>query len=248
MIDKNVIWIKESPQMLEAFEKAQKTFKYFWRELYWERRRIIPALDFAYIKVGFHQKKLLKGLVTEFMWVNVFSFDGVSLVGVLDNQPQKLTNVKIGEEIHIPLDEVCDWIFSSNGKAYGGFTIHVLRAEMDEQTKQQHDSAWGLDFGSSDNILLVYDQEEKPENLIEHPMSINMKEKIKEFLEKYPDELQNRDELGYTMLHAEAIAGNKTSIEVLLEKGADVNAKTNSGHTALDFAKKFEWDHIVDLL
>ena len=248
MIDKNVFWTKETPQMLGAFKQAQSTFKYFWRELYWERRRIVPALDFAFIKVAFHQEKLLRGMLTEFMWVRVLAFNGFVIKGVLDNEPQKLTNIKLGEEIDIPLDEICDWLFSCRRKAYGGFTVHVLRAEMSEQDRQQHDAAWGLDFGASDDITLVYEQKEHPENLIEHPMSINMKEKLADFLEKHPDELVKKDDLGYTFLHNEAIAGNRGCIEVLLKKGADVKAKTNAGHTALDLAKKLEWDHIISIL
>jgi len=248
MIDKGVFWTKESPQMIAAFKEAQKTFKYFWRELYWESRRIIPALNFAFIKVGFHQDIPNQGLVSEFMWVRVLSFDGFSIIGVVDNEPQTLTNIKLGEEITIPLEEVCDWIFSTQGKVYGGFTIQVLRTEMNDQDRQQHDNAWGLDFGTPGSTLLAYQQEEKPENLIEHPMSINMKEKLKDFLAQYPNEMHQKDLNGYTMLHKEAIAGNRSCIEVLLEKGADSSAKTVQGHTALDFAKKLEWGHIVELL
>lgn len=44
---------QENKLMNRAFEQARSTFKYFWRELYWENRRIIPALDFAMVKVPF---------------------------------------------------------------------------------------------------------------------------------------------------------------------------------------------------
>ena len=44
---------QENELMNHAFEQARSTFKYFWRELYWENRRIIPALDFAMVKVPF---------------------------------------------------------------------------------------------------------------------------------------------------------------------------------------------------
>lgn len=40
-----------------AGERARKTFKYFWRELFWERRRIIPTLDFAMVKVPFFPRR-----------------------------------------------------------------------------------------------------------------------------------------------------------------------------------------------
>ncbi|MFX8102449.1 DUF2314 domain-containing protein, partial [Acinetobacter baumannii] len=44
--------------MILAFESAKSTFKYFWRELYWEYRRIVPALELAYVKCAFIQEYL----------------------------------------------------------------------------------------------------------------------------------------------------------------------------------------------
>jgi hypothetical protein len=35
------------PEMQRAYESARATFRFFWRELAWERRRIVPALDLA---------------------------------------------------------------------------------------------------------------------------------------------------------------------------------------------------------
>jgi uncharacterized protein len=32
------------PEMQRAYENARATFRYFWREIAWERRRIVPAL------------------------------------------------------------------------------------------------------------------------------------------------------------------------------------------------------------
>jgi len=249
MVKENVYWTKETPEMIEAFKKAQETFRYFWRELYWESRRIVPALDFAFIKVAFHQKKLFyKEGITEFMWVRVLDFDGHTITGVVDNKPQSINNIKLGAEIAIPLEEVCDWLFSNVRKAYGGFTIHVLRKEMGQEEREAHDQAWQIDFGDSNNILLVYEQFEKPENLIEHPMSVVMKESFITYLEQHQDELTSKNDKGYTMLHTEAVAGNLPMIEVLLEKGVDRYATTEYGDTALDLAKKMNWEHLIKVL
>ena len=40
------------PEMLRAHENARANFRYFWRELHWERRRIIPGLDLASVKAA----------------------------------------------------------------------------------------------------------------------------------------------------------------------------------------------------
>lgn len=41
------------PEVQRAFASARETFRYFWRELAWEKRRIVKGLDFAYVKAAF---------------------------------------------------------------------------------------------------------------------------------------------------------------------------------------------------
>lgn len=237
----------ESTKMIDAFKRAQETFKYFWRELSWEYRRIIPGLDVACVKLAFTQK-VDNETIVEHMWINDINFDGEKIYGILVNDPNELTNVNNGDEVEIPFDQISDWLFASQGKTYGGFTIHAMRSEMTEAERQEHDDAWGMDFGDFNDVQIVSDQKEKPENLIEHPMSINMKESLIEFLKTNPEEINKKDNFGYTFLHRETIAGNSTSVQVLIDSGADVNAKTHNGKTALDYAKQLTWEHLIPLL
>lgn len=249
-MDNNILFTKkDNPNMFVAFEHAQATFKYFWRELWWEHRRLIKALDIALAKLAFTQQTSEnEPPIVEHMWVNEVWFDGENIQGVLANEPQQVSNVKVGERVTKPLSEVSDWLFSIAGKTYGGFTIHVLRTQMPEAERKAHDEAWGLDFGDSNNILIAYEQLEHPEYLTEHPMSSAMREKVEEFVKEYPNDIDNKDNDGYAMLHREAIAGSKTPIEVLLAAGADVHLRTDAGETALDLAKKVGWTHLIPLL
>lgn len=237
----------ESPQMIEAFKNAQNTFRYFWRELSWEYRRIVPALDLACVKVAFTQDSD-KGLVVEHMWINDIDFDGEIIRGTLLNDPCDLTNIKNGDAVTIPLSQISDWMFATREKTYGGFTIQQIRSEMSDKERKQHDKDWGLDFGDFNDILMVYEQKEHPENLTEHPMSINMKEKLADYIQNSPNVVTDKDESGYTFLHRETIAGNKSSVEVLLQSGANPDDQTNNGKTALDFAKQLNWEHIIPIL
>ncbi|MCX2449706.1 DUF2314 domain-containing protein [Pedobacter sp. PLR] len=255
-----------SPKMIEAFKNAQNTFKYFWRELSWEYRRIVPALNVACVKIAFTQETDKNNApIIEHMWINEVEFEGNHVKGVLINSPHELTNISNGDLVDIPLNHISDWLFAiaenkpkgglsklfsstPKPKVYGGFTIQAMRSEMTNQERKEHDNAWGLDFGDYNEVLLVNEQKEKPENLIEHPMSKNMREKLFEFLKENPNEIVNADEHGLTLLHKEAIAGNLTSIEVLLSVGADKNEKTKQGEMALDFAKKMNWEHIIPVL
>lgn len=228
--------------MREAAKKARQTFKYFWRELYWDRRRIVPALDMAMVKLPFSQDD---GREVEYMWVDDVEFDGEKIYGRLVNEPDTLTNIKKGDEIEAPLDEVSDWIFVSEGKSFGAFGVQAMRSKMSEQQRVWHDEAWGVNFGDFDDILVVVGQKKYPQNLIEHPMSINGKDKFEKFIKENSREASLADENGYTLLHKEAIAGNLTTIKILLQNFADRNAQTDDGKTALEFASIMGWEHIV---
>ncbi|WP_234859537.1 DUF2314 domain-containing protein [Aquimarina aquimarini] len=244
-----IFYAQKDSKMQQAIDKARSTFKYFWRELSWEHRRIIPAHGFACVKVTFTQQ--FEGddtPVTEHMWINEISFDGATIYGILVNQPNALTNIKQGDAVTISMEEITDWMISIAGKTYGGFTIQAMRSDMSEQERKAHDEAWGLDFGDYEDILTVFEEKENPQNLIEHPMSINMKEKLEEFLQENPDEIHKKYDNGYTMLINETIAGNKSSVEILIKAGADVNVKTDDEKTALDYAKLLNWEHLIPVL
>ena len=237
----------EDEAMLKAFEQARKSFRYFWRELYWERLRIVPALSFACVKVAFSQE-LNGNTEVEHMWLNDVYFDGERVCGVLVNDPNVLSNVKNGDEVAVPLEQISDWMFAIEGKTYGGFSVQAMRKAMSQSERAEHDEAWGLNFGDPDVVLVAYEQQEHPQNLTEHPMSVNTKKNFEEFLRGYPDEITRTDDEGYTMLHHEAIAGNLTKVELLLAKGADKNAKNIHGKTALDYARALGWDHVAEAL
>lgn len=249
-MSENRIFYSEADQdMLKAFQKAQDTFKYFWRELSWEYRRIIPGLELACVKIAFSEETEDPARpMVEHMWINEIQFDGDTISGVLVNDPNALSTVKNGDFIEVPMTQVSDWLFSSRGKTYGGFTIQTMRSKMTDAEREDHDKAWRLNFGDYRNVMVASGQAEHPEHLIEHPMSINMKESLVDFLKENPAELSQPDEKGYTLLHRETIAGNQTSVEVLLNAGADKHSKTHTGKTALDFAKQLQWLHLIPLL
>mgnify|MGYP000936217301 FL=1 len=195
----------EDEAMLKAFEQARKSFRYFWRELYWERLRIVPALSFACVKVAFSQE-LNGSTEVEHMWLSEVYFDGERVCGVLVNDPNVLNNVKNDEQVSVPLEQISDWMFAIEGKTYGGFSVQAMRKAMSQSERAEHDEAWGLNFGDPDVVLVAYKQQEHPQNLTEHPMSVNTKKNFEEFLRGYPDEITRTDDEGYTMLHHEAIA------------------------------------------
>ena len=233
--------------MQRAFEQARESFRYFWRELYWERHRVVPGLDFAMVKICFLD--VADGEeVGEHMWINDVDFDGETISGTLVNEPDAVQNVKNGDRVNAKIDEMSDWMFAVAGRAYGGFSVQAMRSRMQKSELAEHDAAWGLDFGDFNDILVVYEQKEHPENLIEHPMSKNMTEQFENYAKEHPSIAIDADEFGYTQLHHEAIAGNLNLVNLLLKYGADKNARTKNGKTAAEFAENLGWSEIAKAL
>lgn len=247
MTDDNVRLFKgDDPNMLQAYDAARRSFKYLWRELSWERRRIVPALDMACVKAPFFDPSPDDSRPeAEHMWLDEIEFDGLVVSGVLLNQPNWVTSVSEGDQVSVPLSEISDWMYACLGKVCGGYTINVLRSKMDAAERAQHDEAWGFDFGDPYNIKLV-PGDEAPDH--EHPMSVNSRESFEEFVRENPEELSSVDEKGFTFLHHQVLAGSFDTVEVLLAAGADPNGVAHNGQTPMSLAKTMRWSRILDVL
>jgi uncharacterized protein YegJ (DUF2314 family) len=251
----------DDPQMKRASEQARSTFRYFWRELSWEYRRIVPGLDLAAVKSCFRDPGPEKEgePSAEHMWFNEIDFDGKIVSGVLLNQPNWLTSVKQGDRVRIPLAQIDDWMYSMFGEVYGAYTVNLMRSRMGARERRDHDQAWGLSFGDPSTIRIVPAAKKPgflarlfskpvPPDLTEHPMSENMAPSLRQQLSQSPAMLQSKDDKGWTFLHQLALAGSTACVKVLLEHGADKNVKTPQGQTPLDLARVFNWEPVIALL
>jgi uncharacterized protein YegJ (DUF2314 family) len=266
------------PEMQAAYEQARANFRYFWREIAWERRRIIPGLDLACVKAPFSDGEPDTGNrehpSVEHMWMNEVDFDGKYVSGVLLNSPNWLKSVKEGDSARIPLKEISDWMYAMSpmvlgtsksgdlpSEVFGAYSVNLLRSRMSRQERQQHDEAWGLNFGDPKVIRVTpwvnkaggglfsswFGKRETVE-IPEHPMSENMGGSLKEALAANPEHLTGTDDRGFTLLHQQALAGSAMSVQVLLDAGADVNAVTSNGMTPLMLAKSLGWEKVIVLL
>ncbi len=243
-----IYWVdNKDPEMREASVRAQATFRFFWRELSWERRRIVPAFNFFAIKTMFADRLLAERTPedeVENMWLSEIEFDGRRLTGTLMNQPNRLKSINKGDIRSFPLEQLMDWMYAGE-RAYGAFTVNLLRSRMTAVERQIHDEAWGLKFGEPSKILLV-PREDADE--AEHPMSVNMVPSLRKFLGENPGVVNQPDEDGFTFLHRESLAGNANMVEILLENGADEGLTTKNGDRAMDLAKIMRWQRVINLL
>lgn len=71
--------------------------------------------------------RLVEGENAEYMWLKVSEIDGELVHGTLDNEPAELSGFKMGQDLHIKLAEVDDWVYiGRDKKPRGGFTIKAL--------------------------------------------------------------------------------------------------------------------------
>ncbi len=246
----NKLYKNESPEMILAFDKAISTFKYFWRELYWEYRRIVPALELAYVKCAFIQENPedTNQPLIEYMWIDQVNFDGSTISGTLLNEPYIIDNVQAGETVRIQFEFIVDWMFLSNGVVHGGFTIQEYRKTLNASDRKEYDEAWGIDFGNPDEILLAYDQKNCPENLDEHPMCNKMLDQFIDIINADPKIISEKDEGGNQLLHREVLAGNYLFVREILTVNVNKLIMNNQSMTPLDLAHKMGWSNIVNLL
>lgn len=250
--------------MEQAGARAVGSFKYLWRELTWEYRRIVPALGLSAIKTAFKESK--GGLdAVEHMWLSEIEFDGDVISATLTNSPNEITSVKEGDKITLRKDQIEDWMYVIEGRVYGGFTIQVLRARMSSAERRGHDGAWGFTFAEPNRVDLVPNWQEKGKKKLlgrlfgggapppgdpdaEHPMSENMAVGLAEAVGKGREAFFELDAAGLNSLHSLALGGSAACVKVLLQAGADPHAKTRSGRTALELATMMGWPRVVELL
>ena len=67
-------------------------------------------------------------------------------------------------------------------------------------------------------------------------------------LNRTPVDVDARGQQNFTLLHWACAEGKTQVVKLLVEKGADVNAKTERGYTPLDLARKRKYHEIVDFL
>lgn len=71
--------------------------------------------------------RIVEGTDVEHMWISVSSIDQEGAHGTLDNVPTAVTRLKMGQDLHIKVADVEDWLYlDADKKPEGGFTRRAL--------------------------------------------------------------------------------------------------------------------------
>ena len=75
-----------------------------------------------WLKVGFPRSDG----ETEYLWLDHLSWNGDSVTGVLQNDPEKVPGRHAGDQVTVKQNAISDWAYLKHGQAFGNFTTRVL--------------------------------------------------------------------------------------------------------------------------
>lgn len=82
---------------------------------------------------GFALKVAIRdGDNVEHMWLTPFEPRADKFVGMINNDPELVKNVKAGKPFVFRREDITDWMYQQDGKLHGGFTTRALIARMPE--------------------------------------------------------------------------------------------------------------------
>jgi uncharacterized protein YegJ (DUF2314 family) len=120
----------DDPKMTAAMAEARRTVDRF----------ILSLNNPKPSQSSFSVKLLIEdGDHGEHMWILPVRYEGGKFYGTINNEPDKVTTVKIGDEVSVAKDQVSDWMYIENRKLVGGYTLRVLRNSMPEKEREEFD-------------------------------------------------------------------------------------------------------------
>jgi uncharacterized protein YegJ (DUF2314 family) len=120
----------DDPQMNAAIEKARATVPTFVNALRAPKKN----------QTGFSVKMaFIDGKHTEHMWLDAVRYDGKQFHGTVNNEPENVSNVKLGDQASVDASKISDWMYIENRKLVGGYTIRVLRDKLNGKEREEFD-------------------------------------------------------------------------------------------------------------
>ena len=66
----------------------------------------------------------------EYFWATNIERRDSKIFGTIDNDPNIVASVKLGDRIEIPDADIADWLYMKNGKVVGNCTVRPLFKKM----------------------------------------------------------------------------------------------------------------------
>ena len=112
---------ENDPEMNAAIAKARSELPLFW-QVFEKRER--GESNFS-VKVEITDEN-----GTEYFWATDIERNDGKTTGIINNDPNIVANVKMGDRIEIPETDIADWLYMRDDKMVGNHTLTVLFKQM----------------------------------------------------------------------------------------------------------------------
>ena len=119
--DKVISVAEDDPDMMAAIAKARGLLPQFWQ--------VFDNREHGETNFCLKVKITDKDKAEHFWAVNIERKDD-KIFGTINNDPEIVHNIKIGDRIWIPEDDISDWLYTRDGKMVGNYTLRVLFKQM----------------------------------------------------------------------------------------------------------------------
>jgi uncharacterized protein YegJ (DUF2314 family) len=137
--DEVAIVAKNDPVMAAAMRKARETLPDFLAIAAAPK----PGMTNFAVKVAIHQ-----GNDAEYFWIDPFTNDNGQFSGRINNKPDLIRSVKLGQTITFERSEIVDWMYRDGGKMKGNYTACALLRSAPAAEVAEFKKRFGLDCDS----------------------------------------------------------------------------------------------------
>jgi uncharacterized protein YegJ (DUF2314 family) len=127
--DKTISVKDDDTEMVAAIAKARETLPQFWQAF--ERQE--PSESKFALKV-----KVTDTHGTEHFWATELERRDGKIMGTINNDPNIVASVKLGDRITIPEADISDWLYLRDGKMLGNYTIRPLLKKMPPKEAEKY--------------------------------------------------------------------------------------------------------------
>ena len=119
--DKVISVADDDPEMTASISKARETLPQFWQVIDQRERG----------ESGFSLKVRITDMRgTEHFWATDVERRDGKIMGTINNDPNTVASVKLGDRIEIPEADITDWLYMRDSKLVGNHTLKPLFKQM----------------------------------------------------------------------------------------------------------------------
>ena len=127
--DKVILVDKDDQEMNAAIAKARASIGEFWKQY----EKAGPGVADLVLKV-----RIDDGEKSEHFWLSDIARGSATLSGVIANDAEIVSKVKLGQHYFFKEADITDWSYTRNGKIVGNETMRVLLKKLPSDEAAQY--------------------------------------------------------------------------------------------------------------